>query len=218
MEPERSSSRGRRCRRPIIAAGCPRRSEPERSSSPLVRGRLRLPVQRGSVACSASSHGPEMSSALVVVAGRRDGRRRCESSSRPVVVPLVVVPAGAAPVQRGSSACSASSHGPKRPRRRRSWCPGRDRDGAHRLVLPEPIDGGDQPADPDERQAEHADQDLRHRLLPVRFTLTRRGCRAPLQGRPGEGKALVKPCSEVEQGSRRRFATLRPPRPIRLVA
>ena len=55
------------------------------------------PVQRGSLACSASSHGPLMSSPA-----RR--RRRCRC--------VVVVLGRCVPVQRGSLACSASSHGP----------------------------------------------------------------------------------------------------------
>jgi hypothetical protein len=55
-------------------------------------------VQRGSLACSASSHGPRTSSTLFSVAS---------SSIASFDTELPV-----APVQRGSLACSASSHRP----------------------------------------------------------------------------------------------------------
>jgi hypothetical protein len=84
-------------------------SEPLRSSvAPSSRPRssvvVAAPVQRGSFACSASSHGPLTSSPasrpVVVVA------------AAVVVTAVVPATAPAAPAQRGSFACSASSHGP----------------------------------------------------------------------------------------------------------
>ena len=64
------------------------------------------PMQRGSLACSASSHGPEMSTPDVV-------ELVLEADVEADGIEVALDGVSATSAQRGSFACSASSHGPE---------------------------------------------------------------------------------------------------------